>query len=298
MNIYGDIVGIKKSVVALGFFDGVHIGHRKLIKKLVQYAKKNITYSVIITFKTAPAECFYQNVKYLTTNEQKENIISRLGVDYMFELDFNKELMNMPHSDYLKNIIYKNFEPLGIITGFNHTFGKNGLGNSDYLRQNAKKYGYSYLEIPPVKISNETVSSSLIRKYLNEGNINQANMLLGAEFEISGTVIEGNKIGRKLGFPTANIAYPEKTVQIPYGVYSCRVIFQNNQYKGIMNYGIKPTLTQKTKKAETEIHIMGFDEDLYGETIQVKIIEKIRDERKFNSLEELQAQIKEDIKKC
>ena len=298
MKVFGNIIQVQRAVLALGFFDGVHKGHQEIIKKMVECAGFYNVPSVLITFKHSPAEAFCDDVKYITDNKQKECIISGFGVDYMLELDFNETLMNMTHCQYLENILYKNLHPSVIITGFNHTFGKDKMGTPEFLRQNEDKYGYKYIETGAVMIGGKPVSSTLIKESLSRGDIKNAVNMLGREFEISGTVIEGNHIGRTIGFPTANIRYPENIVEIPYGVYVCNVLTGNQLYKGVLNYGLKPTINEQIKIPVAEVHIIGFNKDIYGEEIKVYLKDKIRDEIKFHSLDELRNQINEDMKKC
>ncbi len=297
MEVFNDIIQLKNSTVALGFFDGVHIGHQALINKVVKTAKLHNTKSVLITFKKSPAETFGKDVKYITNNKEKEFLISSFDVDYMIELSFNEDLMNMTALDYLKNVT-NNLHPYTIITGFNHTFGKNKVGNPFFLKEQSSKLNYDYIEIPAIIHNNEIVSSTLIKKYLLNGDIENANQMLGHNFNISGEVIEGNKIGRTIGFPTANIIYPEHIVQIPFGVYRCNVNIQNKTYRGFLNYGIKPTIKETHKKPIAEVHIIDFNKDIYGENIEISILKKIRNEKKFSSIEELRQQINEDLKQC
>lgn len=297
MEVFNDIIQLKNSTVALGFFDGVHIGHQALIKKVVETAKQHNTKSVLITFKKSPAETFGKDVKYITNNKEKEILISSFGVDYMIELSFNKDLMNMTALDYLKNIA-TNLHPYTIITGFNHTFGKNKVGTPKFLKEQSSKLNYDYIEIPAIVNNNEIVSSTIIKKYIQNGDVENANQMLGHDFNISGEVIEGNKIGRTIGFPTANIVYPEHIIQIPFGVYRCNVKIQDKEYRGFLNYGIKPTIKENHKKPIAEVHIIDFDKDIYGEDIEISILKKIRNEKKFSSIDELKKQINEDLKQC
>ena len=298
MEVLKKLCVIENSCVGLGFFDGVHKGHSALIKKLVEFSLKTNTKSVVITFKKNPAEYFFKGVTYITSNEEKESLISSLGADYMFELDFNADLKNMSAEDYLNKIIYSNFKPKYILTGFNHTFGKGKCGTPEFLRANQEKYGYKYVEIPPVKYNDEIISSTLIRHCIENGDLKKANNLLGHDYLITGTVQKGNQIGRTIGFPTANIKYPETKPEIPYGVYSARVKVSDKLYRGMLNYGIKPTINGGNNAPVVEVHILDFDKDIYGEKIDISILEKIRNEKTFNSLNELKQQIKDDLKRC
>ena len=298
MEIYDKPIYLDSSVIGLGFFDGVHLGHRELIKKVVEYAKYYNTKSVIVTLKKSPAECFKQNVKYLTTREERAKIIEELGINILIEFDFDNELMNMSHFDYLEKILVKNFNPKAIVTGFNHTFGKDKKGTPMFLKENQQKFNYEYIEIPAQRIEGDVISSTLVKNKLMTGAIKQANIYLNRNFKISGKVIEGNHIGRTIGFPTANIDYPFKMAEIPFGVYSTIVNVRNRIYKGILNYGLKPSVNENAKKPIAEVHIIDFNDNIYGEEIEVSLIDRIRDEQKFDSLDELKLQILKDIQKC
>ena len=298
MEILKDLRIIENSCVGLGFFDGVHLGHTKLINDLCNIANTDNCPSVILTFKNSPAEIFFNNVDYLTSSKERECLINNLGIKYMVELDFDKKLMSMTADDYLREVIYKYFKPRYILCGFNHTFGKEKKGNTKFLWDSKEKYGYNFVEIPPVTYDGEVISSTLIKKYLSEGNIIHANEMLGHKFSISGIVIKGNQIGQKIGFPTANILYPAYKSKIPFGVYCAEVDIEGQCYKGMLNYGIKPTIKSNNDEPIAEVHILGFNNNIYGKKIKISIVNKIRDEQKFNSLEELKLQIKKDLIKC
>ena len=191
------------------------------------------------------------------------------------------------------------YSPNIITSGFNHTFGYNKEGTPELLQKLSEKYNYKYIYTPPELYENEVISSSMIKSLLKEGNLSKANLLLESEFSIEGEVIHGAKIGRTIGFPTANIKYPDNIIKLPFGVYSTDILIKNNEqkFKGIMNWGIKPTLNNVSEPI-AEIHIHNFDNNIYGQTLKVKIKNKIRNEVKFNSLEELKIQIKKDIEAC
>lgn len=281
---------MKKSLV-LGFFDGVHKAHRAVINSALE-CSDNVT---LITFKDSPAKYFGANIEYILSRENSIQKIKNLGVAEIVELDFPK-IANMSADDYLKYLI-KTYNPISISTGFNHTFGANKKGTPDFLKTNAEKYNYKYIYVPPVKENNEIVSSTLIKKYLSEGNIEKANSLLESNFILEGRVIHGAKIGRTIGFPTANINYPKEIVKIPFGVYSVLVYIGSEKRYGIMNWGMKPTVNN-TIEPVVEVHILNFDDDLYDKILRVEVLNKIRGEKKFNGLDELKAQISEDIKQC
>lgn len=268
----------------LGFFDGVHIGHRAVIKSAVDYAEE----ALLITFKTSPAEYFTGSYEYIFPRQKS---FSRLGNVRVVELDF-KEIASMPAEDYLEFLV-KEFHPVSISTGFNHTFGLNRSGDAKLLEACQQKYGYQYFCVPPQMYKNEAVSSTRIKSCLQAGNIEDANTMLDSPFSIDGKVIHGAQIGRTIGFPTANIKYPEHVVRLSFGVYGCKCL----NLPAIMNWGMKPTVNN-TSEPVVEIHIPGFNGDLYGQNIEVEILKKIRDEKKFKNLEELTTQIKKDVEEC
>lgn len=271
----------------LGFFDGVHVAHQAVILSAVNYAQK----TSLITFKESPSIYFNSECEYIYPREKSVEKIKSLGVDEVVELDFS-QIADMNADDYIKFLVDK-YNPVSISTGFNHTFGKNKSGNPDLLRTCSTKYGYKYFCIEPQKYESEVVSSTLIKKYLKEGKIEIANKLLGSNFCLEGKVVHGAQIGRKIGFPTANINYPKDIVKIPFGVYSGLV----GEKHAMINWGMKPTLNN-TKEPVVEVHILGYEGDLYGKVLEVEILKKIRDEKKFNSLEELREQIEKDKSEC
>ena len=296
MEICKELKHLDNTAVGLGFFDGVHIGHQELINSLVKTAKENNLQSVLVTFEKSPAEKFVGKVEYISTNSEKENILEALGVDYLFELEFNEELMLLSAQDYLEKKIVEYLTPKYIFTGFNHTFGKNKLGTPEMLAEFATKFGYSYVQIPPIKYVNEVVSSTRIRKLLSKGDVEAVNKLLARPYSIEGVVKTGQKLGRTIGFPTINIDYPEDKVKLPFGVYSVSVEVENSEYKGIMNFGVKPTIKRDERKPVAEVHILDFDKNVYNKPVKINLLKWIREERRFYSIEELKSQIEKDIK--
>ncbi len=283
--------------LALGFFDGVHRAHKKVILNAVDYAKHNGVKSAVITFNAHPAEAAGKEVKYITSRQTRDKLIKELGINYIFSIDFDKKLMEVSCKDYLEALV-KKFAPKAITTGFNHTFGKSRLGTVKFLKEQSIIYGYEYFMIEPEIIDSEIISSSVIRQKLSSGDIIAANKMLGHSFSFDGYVIHGNQIGRTIGYPTANVIYPEKLVKIPYGVYSVRINIRNNNYKGMMNFGIKPTVNENNKTPVAEVYILDFSDDIYGEFVNIEIEKQIRLERKFESLDKLKEQIKKDLTKC
>lgn len=292
MKILTEISEYPKNVaLILGFFDGVHLGHKSVIQSAVDYSRKRSSQTLLITMTPSPNEFFTKKSEYVFNREYSYSLIENLGVDYLLELDFST-FVKLNAQDYLENFLIKNFQPISISSGFNHTFGANKTGNSSFLADQAKKFGYEYFCIPPIIFEEETISSTLIKNYLKSGNIEKANNLLGHSFRLTSKVIEGEKLGRKIGFPTANMEYPQKIVKLPYGVYKVKACDKN----AILNWGVKPTVNGKAPLLE--VHIPNFDKDIYGYDLDIKFIKRIRDERCFNSIEELQSQIIKDIKEC
>lgn len=271
----------KQTSLILGFFDGVHAGHRAVIKNTLTERK------TLVTFSSSPAEYFKKDFLYIYPRKYNYNLIESLGVEYIYEQDFSK-IANLSAEEYLKKLI-KDFSPISITTGFNHTFGFNRVGNPEFLSQ--KQSSFTYCCTPPTKFYNEIVSSSKIKKLLIAGKIEKANKFLTQNFTLESTVINGAKLGRKLGFPTANLNYPEKIIKIPFGVYKVKVL----GLPAVMNWGEKPTIGAKEV---LEVHIPNFNENLYNKKLQIEILSKIRDEKKFNNLEELKNQINKDVEEC
>ena len=196
--------------------------------------------------------------------------------------------------EYLKDCLYKNFSPKAIVTGFNHTFGAKKSGNEKLLYDLQKDFGYEYIEIQPEKMDDEIISSTAIRNYLSNGKIQKANKMLGKNFCIENEVINGQHLGRTIGFRTANILYPKNIIDIKNGVYGANVVVKNNRYRGILNLGVKPTVSNENKRV-LEVNIFDFDGDIYGENIKIEFEEMIREENKFSSIDELKFQIAKDV---
>ena len=293
MQIYNDLTKNPNLSLALGYFDGVHLGHQAVIKRAVEFARANNTQSAVITFKDHPY-CYFRGVcpKYILTRSGREKRIAALGVDYLYELDF-ESISGLTADEYLKDVLVKYFMPSAISTGYNHNFGYQKSGDVKYLAAVSKKIDYKYFEVPPQKLDNEIISSSSIRKLLSKGAIEKANKMLGYKFFVSGEVIQGKQIGRTIGFRTANLIYPQELIDLPFGVYSTDVIYNGNYYKGIANFGVRPTVNGHGTLLE--VHLLNFDEDIYGQKITVEFNKMIRKEKKFTSLSELKNQIRKDI---
>lgn len=295
MKVFNKLNDNKNLAIALGFFDGIHIGHKKIISTLVQNAQKNKLQSAIITFTENPANYFSDETTLaIQSQKDKENIIEAMGVDYLYELDFEK-FKNLTAADYIKNVLVKYFSPKYIIAGYNHTLGSDRQ-NAGILEDLQTKYKYNSIIVSEQKYRNrEKVSSTLIRKYLNKGYLNAANALLGRNFSIMNSVVSGKKIARTLGYPTANLIWPYNIAKLPYGVYYGYVNIGDSIIPSLINWGTKPTLTNGSEEI-LEAHIYKYDKDIYGKIIKVLFVKKYRDQAKFSNIKSLQNKINEDYK--
>ena len=282
--------------VAMGTFDGIHKGHQEVILGAVNKAKDIGGTSMVFTFSPHPLKVITSSTgpKLINSREEKIYFLEKLGVDIVVFANFTIDFSDLHPEKFIKNILKDILNIKELYVGFNYTFGKGGIGNTDYLKELSSKYEIAINVVPPVKADEKIISSTLIRKLITKGDIESAEKYLGHEFMISGKVIQGKKIGRKLGFPTANLKIANK-VYPPFGVYGVKVIIvgEEHEYYGIMNIGVNPTL--KPGEHSIEINIFNFNRDIYGESIIIKIIKFIREEKKFNGVEELKAQIKNDI---
>lgn len=294
MQIIKDLKKITDLSLALGFFDGVHKGHQAVIKNAVNFAKDNGLMSAVVTFSNHP-HCYFYDVapKYILTSDERAKHIAELGVDYLIELDF-ESISGLTAEDYLKDVLVKYFMPRAITTGWNHYFGYKKSGNVKFLADNSKKFNYEYFEISPQKEASVNISSTAIRNYLAKGEIAKANSMLGYKFSISGKVVKGKQLGRTIGFPTANLIYPPELIELPFGAYAVNVKFSDRLFKGVTNFGIRPTVSD-TKLTTLETFIIDFDQDIYEKTIEVEFIKMLRPEKKFPSLDALKTQISLDI---
>ncbi len=295
MHILNELTYINKSSLALGFFDGLHLGHKVVLKNAINIAKEYNTQSTVVTFKTHPLTILSnRKIEQILTLEEKLNLLEKIGIDNVVLLNF-EDFAAVKAADYLENILIKYFSPIAVTTGFNHSFGFNKEGNSKFLSDNKEKYNYKYFEVPPFVVNNNIVSCSVIRNMLNLGNFPDANKLLGYNYFVQGIVSEGEHIASELGYPSANIIYPEDKVQIPHGVYYVITEIDGIEYNGVLNHGYAPTL-DNTTKLKTEVHILdGFSENIYGKNIKISFISKIRNQMRFENIDKLNAQIKRDI---
>lgn len=299
MNIYYNIDQVpkkKNTVLTVGTFDGVHTAHQKLLNEVRYHAIDRGGRSLVITFDPHPRLVLNpdQDFPLLTTTEEKIELIGNLGIQNLLIINFTKEFAQTTFSDFIEKIIVDKIGITEFVIGYNHQFGKNREGNKNSLLELSKKLGFSTFNIPQHIESGIAVSSSVIREALLNGELEKANIALGREYDIKGTVIEGRKIGKTIGFPTANLKIDHTKKLIPKtGVYFVSVQFDNTSYIGLMNIGKRPTISNE-EEIVPEVHIINFDQDIYGKFLKVKFKERIRDEIKFDSLESLTEQIKKD----
>lgn len=287
-------IDIKEDLcIALGTFDGVHIGHQKLIKEAVVLSKTKGMKSAVLTFNNHPLNIIKPeyNIKLITDNNTKIKIFQSLGVDYVFFLEFDKEFANIePLSfiDYLCN----RFKAKTIICGYNFTFGKYGIGDTDFLNNYKTLYGYDLIVINKVTHNGTNISSSIIRQKIQEGKIEEANTMLGYNLFYYGEVVKGKHIGNKLGFPTANIKIP-LNLCLRNGVYITKTYIDDKYYPSISNIGFTPTLKSNDRMLET--HIFDLKDNLYNSHIKVEFLSYLRDEIKFNDVSQLKDRVYKDI---
>ncbi len=286
---------IKNPVIALGNFDGIHVGHQALIKKTVEEAERVDGEAMLLTFYPHPIKVIEQHNEpfIIQTFKEKVKIASSLGIDSIVCARFTKEFASMNPEKFIKNILVDSFKVKVVCVGHDYTFGKDGKGSIKTLRKYANTYDFELIVIPPVKLDGMIVSSTSIRNFLKDGNIRQANRFLGRPYRISGIVKKGEGRGSKIGFPTANI-YPKNDIILKNGVYASYVYVDSKKYKAAVNVGNNPTF--KGIKKHIEVFIMEFDKNIYSKKIDIEFIDFIRDEKKFKRVDELVERIGKDIK--
>lgn len=285
----------KKTIVTIGTFDGVHIGHQKIIEKLIQETKKADCESLILTFFPHPRMVLNgsSSIKLLNTINEKSSLLEKMGLDNLVVHPFDKKFSNLSAEEFVKTILVDSFNIKKIIIGYDHRFGNNRAANIDDLISFGKKYDFEVEQISAQEIDSVSVSSTKIRDAITDGNMIVANEFLGYDYILSGKIIIGKQLGRTIGFPTANIKIEENYKLIPKnGVYIVKSHLQEKTVFGIMNIGLNPTVNGED--LSIEVHFLDFDADLYNKNITVSVIARIRDEQKFTSIDLLKAQIQED----
>lgn len=283
------------SVITIGTFDGVHLGHKKIIKRLQNIALEKGLQSVILTFFPHPRMVLQTalEIKLLNTIEERQEILSNLGLDHLVIKEFTEDFSKLSAEQYVKDILVDELNAKHIIIGYDHRFGRNRRANIKDLITFGKQHSFKVEEISVKDVEDVAVSSTKIRNALNMGDIKTANTFLGYNYFLTGNVVKGKQIGKQIGFPTANINIKEEYKLIPKnGAYVVKSSIDGSIYFGMMNIGTNPTVDGT--KQSIEVHFFNFDQDLYGKKLKIELLEPLRNERKFESLESLQDQLKID----
>lgn len=291
-----DNLNIDKPIVTIGSFDGVHLGHCQVIKQLTNYAQMVGGTSVIITFWPHPAMVLRpeKQISLLSTIAEKQQLLQQTHVDYLIVLPFTKEFSEIEYGDFVANYLVNSLHVDTLLLGYDNKVGHGGNGNFIELEQLAKKHGFNLKQLSALSDNSTPISSTKIRQLLSEGNVEKAASILGRNYSLSGKVVSGNRIGTKIGFPTANIC-PEKYKFIPKnGVYAVGVMVDNEQFYGMLNIGYRPTIDANNSSPTIEVNIFNFSRDIYGCEITITFLNKIRNEQQFASLAALQLQLKTD----
>lgn len=278
------------TVVTIGNFDGVHKGHQVLIEKTATYAKARGIKSAVFTFLNHPINYFVpEKVKNIFDEKEKERLIEGFGIDYLIDIPFDKAMTQISAEQFIVKILKDKIHAKKIVVGHDFTFARNKEGTVDVLREMGHEYGIEVEIVQPIKINGIRVSSTFIRKLISEGRIDEIPQYLGTPYVIEGEIIHGKANGRKMGYPTANISLKDQIIKPKNGIYASRVIIDGKKYFGATNVGMNPTVNGKYLSIET--NILDFDEDIYGKRVRIEFLEKIRDEKKFESLDELRKQL-------
>lgn len=303
MNVFYSVEDIKKdknTVLTVGTFDGVHLGHRKIINEMIYQSVENSCRNLLITFDPHPQIVLSKNdsIRILTTLEQKLEYLKYLSVQNVLVIKFTKEFSQIDFKSFVEEYFVNRIGVHTVVVGSDHHFGKNREGNPEILSELGKIFNFNVVKVDPLLLEGHKISSTRIRKALSEGKIEFANRMLGKKYEIRGKVIRGNQRGASIGFPTANIEVDNREKLIPArGVYFVEVDVAEKNYYGMMNIGYRPTFNNSTELI-LEVHIFFFNGEIYNQPITVRFIDKLRDEKKFNSIEELKSQLQKDKQEC
>jgi riboflavin kinase/FMN adenylyltransferase len=282
-----------KTIVTIGTFDGVHFGHKYIIEHLNKIAQREGGQSVLLTFDPHPRHVLYEDqhdLKLLNTLEEKKNQLEELELKNFVVQNFTKEFSRMKYVHFVRDVLVKKLNVDHLVIGYDHHFGRNREGSINELNELSSLYNFTLEQIPPQKKNDVSVSSTKIRTLLNEGNIERANKYLGYEYMLSGNVVHGDKMGRTINYPTANIKVDRNKLIPKAGVYLVKIIFQSEDFFGMLNIGVE---TQKI-----EVHVFNFLKDIYGQKITIKLINRLRDGVNFKNSQALKKQLQNDEKKC
>ena len=282
--------------LSLGMFDGVHLGHLSIINTLNKIAKKEHLESAILSFWPHPRKFLNpdDDVKMLNTLEEKLELLEKSGIQNIFLKTFDEEFRNLTGTEFCEQVLIQKLNVKHIIIGHDHTFGKNKSGNFELLKSLSDELGFKVNQLEAVQKNDLNVSSTKIRIALSEGKITDANEMLGYNYPLTGKVIHGKKLGRTIGYPTANIEVPINKLLPKSGAYVVEVYIDNQFYKGMLSVGTNPTIDDKSKSLHTEVYILDFDQDIYDRQITIKFRDFLHDEIKFEGLEKLIEKLDED----
>ena len=298
MKIHKDVESFKKlekAVVTTGTFDGVHLGHGKILSTLIEVGEIASAETVIITFFPHPRLVLFpdHNLKLINTIDENIELFKTYGVDHLIFQKFDKDFSRITSLEYIRDILCKQIGLKELVIGYNHHFGRNREGSINNLHEYTDIYGFNIHEVSPFDINGCSVSSTKIRNAINDGEVELANNYLGYNFKLFGEVIKGRGVGASIGFPTANIKLENKNKIIPLqGVYAVNVYYDNNKFGGMLNIGTNPTFNGN--ELSVEVHIFNFHQDIYNQPLQIEFCKRIRNEKKFNTVDELKQQLSMD----
>ena len=288
---------IPNAVLTIGSFDGVHHGHQKILSQVSELAKKEDGESVVVTFHPHPRHVLSEekdDFKLITTVEEKAALLAKYGIDNVIVVPFNEDFYNISPQSYIEDFLIDRFHPRCVVVGYDHRFGSRRTGSIEDLRRYETDGVFHLLEIEKQEVEDITVSSTKIRKALTEGQVKKAAHLLGHNFSLSGKVTHGQRIGHKLGYPTANIELAEPNKLIPnYGIYAVKVTHYQREYKGMLYIGDRPTLSDHHNKT-IEVNIFDFDQQIYGDQLRIDFIKFLRKDQRFDGLDALKVQLAKD----
>jgi riboflavin kinase/FMN adenylyltransferase len=299
MNIYHSLDSFHKlenGVVTSGTFDGVHLGHQKILSRLTEISQQSGGESVVLTFWPHPRMVVSEDsqaLQLLSTIDEKIELFAGLGIQHLAIVPFTRAFSELSSDEFIQQILVDKIGTRKLVIGYDHRFGRNREGSFEFLQKNCAKYGFDVEEIPRADIEHMAISSSRIRKSLITGHIDEANGLLGRSYTLSGTVVKGKQLGRTIGFPTANLHLHESYKLVPMnGVYIIHAIHNGNRYKGMLNIGVRPTVDGTIRTIEA--HLFDFNQEIYGEDLQLELLHYLRSEQKFDGIDMLVRQINVD----
>ena len=300
MKVHTDLAsfqGVQRPVLTTGTFDGVHLGHRTILRRLKELAQREQGESVLFTFHPHPRMVLFPNdndLKLLSTQREKIEQLEQAGVDHLLIIPFSRTFSRMKALEYVRDVLVGALNVHAVVIGYDHRFGRNREGDLQVLKQLGEAYDFLVEEIPAQEIDHVKVSSTKIRAALQAGDVHLANDLLGYPYAFSGVVVKGDQRGRTIGFPTANVALVDPMKLVPgNGVYAVEVEVRGERFKGMMNIGVRPTVEERTEPV-IEVHLFDVDRDLYGEPLAVTLRHRLRNEMRFNGIDALKQQLEHD----